>query len=77
MSPRSAVLARGRRRRPRANTADLGPITGPIRNYLTNDKFELLIETCLPCLYWFEMKQDMTSSLLADRIGRVASVMAE
>ena len=34
-SPRSAVLARGRR--PRANTTDRGPVTGPIRNYLIND----------------------------------------
>ena len=32
--PRSAVLAR-----PRANTADLEPVTGPIRNYLINDNF--------------------------------------
>ena len=25
--------------KPRANTADLGPVTGPIRNYLINDNF--------------------------------------
>ena len=30
--PRSAVLAS-----PRANTANLGPVTGPIRNYLINN----------------------------------------
>ena len=46
MRPRSAVLARGRPRAntadlgpvagPRANTADFGPITGPIRNYFIN-----------------------------------------
>ena len=28
--------------------------------------FELSIETCLPCLYGFEIKQDITSSLLAE-----------
>ena len=33
--PRSAVLAHGLRHR--ANTADIGPVTGPIRNYLIND----------------------------------------
>ena len=32
--PRSAVLARGLR--PRVNEADLGPVTGPIRNPLIN-----------------------------------------
>ena len=47
MRPRSAVLARGRRRvntadlgpvaGHRANTADLGPITGTIRNYFINN----------------------------------------
>ena len=37
MGPRSAVLVRGRR--PWANTADRGPVTGPIRNYLINDNF--------------------------------------
>ena len=35
--PRSAVLDRGRM--PRANTADRGPETRPIRNYLINDNF--------------------------------------
>ena len=25
--------------KPRANTADRGPVTGPIRNYLINDNF--------------------------------------
>ena len=39
--------------------------------------FELSIETRLPCLNGFEEKQDMTSSLLAEAIGRVASVFAE
>ena len=34
---RSSVLARGRR--PKANTADRGPVTRPIRNYLINDNF--------------------------------------
>ena len=37
MGPRSVVLARGRR--PWANTADRGPVTGPMRNYLINDNF--------------------------------------
>ena len=39
--------------------------------------FKLSIETRLACLYGFETKQDVTSSLLASRIGRVASVLAE
>ena len=34
---RLAVLDRGRR--PRSNTADRGPITGPIRNNLINEIF--------------------------------------
>ena len=34
---RSAVLVR--RRRPRTNTADQGPVINPIRNPLTNDIF--------------------------------------
>ena len=71
--------------RPWANTADRGPVTGPRGNYLINDNFinqlnvELSIETRLPCLYGFEKKQVMTSSLLAETywpscvsIGRVA-----
>ena len=33
--PRSAVLALGLR--PRVNTADLGPVIGPIWNYLINN----------------------------------------
>ena len=82
MGPRYAVLALGRR--PWANTADRGPVTGPIRNYLINDNFinllycmfEMLIETRLPCLYGLEKKQDMTSSLLTESY-RVASVLAE
>ena len=69
MGPMSAVLVRGRR--PWANTADRGPMTGPIRNYLINDNFiinfifEKSIETRLPCLYGLEKQQDMMSSLLA------------
>ena len=35
--PRLAVLDRGRR--PRSNTADRGPVTGPIRNNLINEIF--------------------------------------
>ena len=35
--PRPAVFVRGRR--PRANTVDRGPVTGPIRNDLINDNF--------------------------------------
>ena len=35
--PRLAVLDRGRR--PRSNTADRGPVTGPIRNDLINEIF--------------------------------------
>ena len=35
MGLRSAVLVHGLR--PRANTADLVPVTGPIRNYLINN----------------------------------------
>ena len=35
--PRLAVLDRGRR--PRSNTADQGPVTGPIRNNLINEIF--------------------------------------
>ena len=35
--PRLAVLDRGRR--PRSNTADRGPVTGPIRNKLINEIF--------------------------------------
>ena len=35
--PRLAVLDRGRR--PRFNTADRGPVTGPIRNNLINEIF--------------------------------------
>ena len=34
---RFAVLARSRR--PMANTADRGPVTQPIQNYLINDNF--------------------------------------
>ena len=41
MGPQSAVLAYGLR--PRANTADLGPITGPIPNYLINKTIFLFI----------------------------------
>ena len=35
--PRLAVLDRGRR--PRSNTANRGPVTGPIRNNLINEIF--------------------------------------
>ena len=35
--PRLAVLDRGRRSR--SNTADRGPVTGPIRNNLINEIF--------------------------------------
>ena len=35
--PRLAVLDRGRR--PRSNTTDRGPVTGPIRNNLINEIF--------------------------------------
>ena len=35
--PRLDVLDRGRR--PRSNTADRGPVTGPIRNNLINEIF--------------------------------------
>ena len=35
--PRSAVLARGLR--PKGNTADREPVTGPVQNYLINDNF--------------------------------------
>ena len=35
--PRLAVLDRGQR--PRSNTADRGPVTGPIRNNLINEIF--------------------------------------
>ena len=37
MGPRSAVLPQGQR--PWANTADRGPLIGPIRNNLINDNF--------------------------------------
>ena len=33
--PRSAVLTLGLR--PPANTADLGPVTGPVRNHMINN----------------------------------------
>ena len=63
-----------RDRRAWTNTADRGPITGPIPNYLINDNFinylnfifVLSIETRLACLYGLEKKQGMTSSLFAE-----------
>ena len=38
-SYRSEVCCIGPEAKPRANTADRGPVTGPIRNYLINDNF--------------------------------------
>ena len=39
--------------------------------------FELLIKTCLPCLYGLEKKQEMMSYLLAESYQPVPSVLAE
>ena len=53
--PLSAVMAHGPR--PRANTADLGPVTWPIRNYLINN----IIIFCWP---WVEELCKVTSELV-------------
>ena len=54
MSRRSAVLAHGLR--PRANTADRGPVTEPIRNYLINNIIEA------KCLVFSFLTRELTFS---------------
>ena len=78
-------MARGRR--PWANTADRGPITGPIRNFSIHDNLIfflslLSIKTCSPPLYRLEKKKKKKTGHdvivnRPSRIGRVPSVLAE
>ena len=55
--PRSAVLAHGLR--PRANTADLGSVTGPIRNYLNNKIILFLVTISLVITYHISLRNEL------------------